>query len=560
MAGGRETLRQKMIGMMYLVLTAMLALNVSKEIINAFVTQDNQMLVNNNNLVEGINGFMTKFSNLELDINSKKSFLKWKPKVIEVNKMANTLDDYILVNLNQMMEESEKQKDWFVKAKESQYTTWSPIESIENKEDYDIATRLFGGEKASKGYKRGGEIREKLMELRDSLLVAMGNYSQRNNNYELKPEWLANNKMLEKELTKNQHPDKLKLLSIYSTLSQPEKLDNHDKQEAWQLVKFDHQPIVGAIGVFTEFRNQIRMAQQKSLELVASKIEEPIMKINKIEPQLISAKNYLNQGDTLEVRVGIIAYDSNVTYPIKYTIGNQELTSDNNRFTIKASSVGQQTVNGSLVLDLADGPREFPWSFDYTVGKPMGTISSPEYNVLFADNYENVIEASFSGYSSSDITVSCPECKEFGKANGKYIAKVRNGTTPIVTVRAKGCKMSREYIVKSLPKPEFYFLNKTSGGLRKGERDQANVCLVKSPRSSILDVNYEVVGFSMEAYTVKGIVPLGTSNSRSLTGPMKNGVKRLNRLERVAFTKIRYRIVGNSKIKQYGPEVMFKAI
>ena len=294
MAGGRETLRKKMIGMMYLVLTAMLALNVSKEIINAFVTQDNQMLVNNNNLVEGINGFMTKFSNLELDINSKKSFLKWKPKVIEVNKMANTLDDYILVNLNQMMEESEKQKDWFVKAKESQYTTWSPIESIENKEDYDIATRLFGGEKASKGYKRGGEIREKLMELRDSLLVAMGNYSQRNNNYELKPEWLANNKMLEKELTKNQHPDKLKLLSIYSTLSQPEKLDNHDKQEAWQLVKFDHQPIVGAIGVFTEFRNQIRMAQQKSLELVASKIEEPIMKINKIEPQLISAKNYLN--------------------------------------------------------------------------------------------------------------------------------------------------------------------------------------------------------------------------------------------------------------------------
>ena len=76
MAGGRETPRQKMIGMMYLLLTAMLALNVSKEIINAFVTQDNQMLVNNNNLVEGINGFMTKFSNLELDINSKKSFLK----------------------------------------------------------------------------------------------------------------------------------------------------------------------------------------------------------------------------------------------------------------------------------------------------------------------------------------------------------------------------------------------------------------------------------------------------------------------------------------------------
>ena len=244
------------------------------------------------------------------------------------------------------------------------------------------------------------------------------------------------------------------------------------------------------------------------MELVASKVEEPIMKINKIEPQLIAAKSYLNQGDTLEVRVGIIAYDSNVTYPIKYTVGSQELSSANNRFTIKAGLVGQQTVNGSLVLDLADGPREFPWIFDYTVGKPMGTISSPEYSVLFSDNYSNIIEASFSGFSSSDETVSCPECKESGKVNGKYIAKVRNGSTPTVTVRAKGSTMSREYIVKSVPKPEFYFLNKTSGGLRKGERDQANFCLVKSPKSSILDVKYEVVGFSMEAYTVKGIVPL----------------------------------------------------
>ncbi|MDB4088222.1 hypothetical protein N9544_01230 [Flavobacteriales bacterium] len=411
MAGGKETPRQKMIGMMYLVLTAMLALNVSKEIINAFVTQDNQMLVNNNNLVEGINGFMTKFSNLELDVNSKKSFLKWKPKVIEVNKLSNELDDYLLDNLNQMMEESEKQRNWFVKTEKTQYTTWNPIESINNKEDYDIATRLFGGDKSSKGYNKGGEIRLKLMELRNSLLFTMANYSNRGNNYELKEEWLKDSETLEKELTITQHPDKLKLLSIYNTLSQPEKLNNHDKQEDWQLVKFDHQPIVGAIGVFTEFRNQIRMAQQKALELVASKVEEPIMKINKIEPQLIASKSYLNQGDALGVRVGIIAYDSTATYPIKYILGGKEVESSNNSFTIKASSLGQQSVNGSLVLDLADGPREFPWSFDYTVGKPMGTISNPEYSILFADNYENVIEASFSGYSSSDISVSCSECK-----------------------------------------------------------------------------------------------------------------------------------------------------
>ena len=51
MAGGKETPRQKMIGMMYLVLMTLLALNVSKEIVNAFITQDEQLLNTNNNLV-----------------------------------------------------------------------------------------------------------------------------------------------------------------------------------------------------------------------------------------------------------------------------------------------------------------------------------------------------------------------------------------------------------------------------------------------------------------------------------------------------------------------------
>ena len=43
MGGGKETPRQKMIGLMYLVLMALLAMNVSKEIINAFVTLNNKI-------------------------------------------------------------------------------------------------------------------------------------------------------------------------------------------------------------------------------------------------------------------------------------------------------------------------------------------------------------------------------------------------------------------------------------------------------------------------------------------------------------------------------------
>lgn len=547
MAGGNETPRQKMIGMMYLVLTAMLALNVSKEIINAFVTQDNQMLVNNNNLVEGINGFMAKFNFMALDPTAKSSYKKWQPKVASVNEMSNNLDDYLLDNLNQMMEESEQQKDWFVKSKETQYTTWTPIETINKKEDYDIATRLFGGEKESKGYKKGGEIKEKLMELRDSLLLTMGNYSERGKEFIIMQEWLKDDELLERELTKSQHPDKLKLLSIYKTLSQPEKLTNHDSEEDWQIVKFDHQPIVGAIGVFTEFRNQIRMAQQKALELTLSKMAQPILKINKIEPQLIANKSYLNQGETMDVRVGIIAYDSTATYPIKYRIGGREVSSLTNDFTLKASSVGQQSVNGSLVLDLADGPREFPWTFDYTVGKPMGTISSPEYNVLYA-GYDNVIEASISGYSSTDVKVSCNGCSSFLRKGNQYVAKVSGNSKDVeIKASAKGTVTVRKYRVYAKPKPVLTFAGKEFGNIKLGLIKQGNKLVINIPRSSPLNIKYEIVSYKFET-TVNNKLLESVQRSAQLNSKGKSLIKGIKKGSRVYISNVRYREVGKSKV------------
>ena len=558
MAGGKETPRQKMIGMMYLVLTALLALNVSKEIINAFVTQDNQMLVNNNNLVEGINGFMAKFSMMSVDPTTKKSFEKWQPKTARVNSLSNSLDDYLLANLNKMMEASEKKKNWFVKSPESQFTTWEPIETISNKEDYDIATRLFGGEKQTSGYEKGAEIREKLMELRDSLVVIMGNYSERGKKYILKPEWLSSQKILEQKLEEANHPDKLKLLSIYNLLFQPEKLKNHDKDQDWQLVKFDYQPIVGAIGVFTELRNQVRMAQQKALELTLSKMSQPIMKINKIEPQIIASTRYLNHGDTMGVKVGIIAYDSTATYPIKYDLGTGEIQSESNSFTLRASSVGQQSVSGSLVLDLADGKKEFPWSFDYTVGKPVGSISIPQYNVLYA-NYDNFIEASFSGFSSTEISASCPQCQSFVKKDGGYIARVRKGTTPEITVKAKDSRLTRRYKVKPLPKPEFSFLNQTGGTLSSGKRRQAVTVKVDNPPSSILSVSYQITSFKVEVVTNGRSIPLGESQNNRLTENMKTRIRSLRRGDRIIFTDIMYKPQGARNSIPYRSEVIFKA-
>jgi len=119
--------------------------------------------------------------------------------------------------------------------------------------------------------------------------------------------------------------------------------------------------------------------------------------------------------------------------------------------------------------------------------------------------------------------------------------------------------LSRKYKVKSVPKPEFYFLGKTSGGLPRGMRIQGNKVLVKNPPSSILDVNYVVTKFTLEVSTSRGNNTIGSSSSHVLTTSMKNAIKNLQRGDRFSFSKIEYKVVGNSSKKPLGTDVSYKA-
>ena len=93
MAGGKETPRQKMIGMMYLVLTALLALNISKEVLNGFVKVENSLLTTQGTLSGKVNE-----TNTELEVKYAQNQEKVKPfrdQATQVNKSSNDLIAYI---------------------------------------------------------------------------------------------------------------------------------------------------------------------------------------------------------------------------------------------------------------------------------------------------------------------------------------------------------------------------------------------------------------------------------------------------------------------------------
>jgi len=89
MAGYKETPRQKMIGMMYLVLTALLALNVSKQMLDAFIVVNETMENTNTNFNRKLDNTISKFR-VQYQMNPNKVGPYWE-RAQKARKLSETL-------------------------------------------------------------------------------------------------------------------------------------------------------------------------------------------------------------------------------------------------------------------------------------------------------------------------------------------------------------------------------------------------------------------------------------------------------------------------------------
>ena len=399
MAGGKETPRQKMIGMMYLVLTAMLALNVSNSILDAFVTIDEQSLEQNKIIVQSINGIGSRIGFLKKDPQSKKTATEIEPIYLKIKEISNSADDLYYNELNAMFKEVEG-KEWFTKDPRTQVTAYFPLEDIEKKDDYDTPTRYFGGD-TPKSDKRGKRLRNELMTYRDALILTLADSikDDKNKVHTVVKKNLQSYEGFKTFLENDGHPNKGVLLEIYSSLTKPDQVKQHTEFKDWNIARFYHQPMIGVVSTMTSLRNDIRAAQEKASKMLLSRIDKPMMNINKVEAQVLASTQYVNVGEKLDIKVGIVAYDSTKKYPAKYRMSSEGsfTIADSGKFTLSAGSPGKRALEGFLEVELAGEKTDLPFSFEYTVGKPSASVAAPELNVLYR-GYDNKIQATASGY------------------------------------------------------------------------------------------------------------------------------------------------------------------
>ena len=509
MAGGKETPRQKMIGMMYLVLTALLALNVSKQIVAAFVTLNDKLdasaeIIHHKS--EGIyGGFDQKRAALVATKGDMKLLELWQGKADELKAETAAIVGFILSECNDMIKTSEG-ADWIESKDEAgNITHLKPLMEIQGMDNYDIPTGMFVGGNPNAPNERGLNLVKKVHEYRDKVCSLMGTYQLGKQSFSFTAP--SSPAELGKALESCNPADTAKIAQFFSQLTIPDELQAHGQEGMmpWVSVTFDHAPIVAAAAMMTSIKLDIKNAESMASEFMLSKVEAPAFNFNKIEPLAFARTGYINQGDSLSLSVMIAAYDSNEVSKIRYGMDADTANPDSwkeitGKIGLSGDSPGPHKVKGQIGVKEKGEIAWKPWEFSYTVGQPMGVVAQPEMRVLYW-GYNNIVEGTASGFPADMVTLSGSGCSLSSKGQGQYIAKVDRGTRKAsISVSGRkedGSSVSLgkfDFNCKPMPPALIKFGSVESGGTAS-YTEASNVKRVSvflDPSSPLQNVNYTV--------------------------------------------------------------------
>lgn len=455
MGHGKETPRQKMIGMMYLVLTALLALNVSKDVLDSFVLVDEGLSKTNVNFYRKNEIVYSEFERAATE-NAKKAG-PWLKKANEVKEKANALFEQMHQLKLEIIKKSEGDQTPAIKPDGE-----IDGKAIAAKDNKDIPAQIMIGD-ANNGKAFG--LKASMNDFRETLLGMIGDDA---------PSVKA---------------------SIEKTLDTEDPPPVEGKVEKWENEHFEHVPLIAVVTVLSGLQNNVRNAETEILNYLFSQIDAGSFKFNKLEAVVIPKSDYVIRGNTYEAKVFIAASDT--TQAPRILIGNytesvgddgvvdykmvggfDSLKTENGIGVYKAAgnSIGPRKWGGLILLKSPKGGADIkrPFKAEYMVEEPSMTVSPTKMNVFYL-GLDNDVEISVSGVAAEKVVPTITNGKITKVSGNKYIVNPQRQGTCIIKVTADmdGTKRDmgfKEFRVKMVPTP----VAKVAG-LRGGSITKANL-------------------------------------------------------------------------------------
>ncbi len=542
MAGGKESPRQKMIGMMYLVLTALLALNVSKEILDAFVTINSGLETTKVTFDGKLNQQYGAFQN-SYNENPAKYGKAWE-EAQKLRQEANDLVAHIdLIKAKTIADTEGLTMEQVLGKSETGVDTVLNLRYVNNKDNYDVNTQVMVGPEPAK---------------------PKDDDNPDGNNYRAT--------VLKQELEKYRENMKAMVVNdpslakaIDSLFTFPEKIkDASGTPQNWESLNFYHVPLAATTTILSKLQSDVRNTESNVLGHLFADVDAASYKFTKLVPIVLPEKTYVLQGDSFRAKVFLAAYDD--TNLPEIVIGSEgakvnpetkELPGDKGKkvaigadglgkLRLPANAIGDKNWEGVIKFrnPTGGGFTNYPYSVTYEVAKPALVVSPIKMNVLYR-GIENPVAISVPGISQDALKATINNGVLVKQSDGTYIAKdIKTGTAATVSVSAEidGKTKSMgtfEFRVKSVPDPIAKFAGKgPADATAKTSELTAALGVVADLPDFEFDLKYPIKSFDLTVI-MGGNVKTITSNSNKLTSDMSELLKQVRRNQTVIIENIR---------------------
>ncbi len=550
MAGGKETPRQKMIGMMYLVLTALLALNVSKSILDAFVSLEEN--IQKANLTELYRGDERKSAIQETSLDKSEPLRASRAQFLlgiadQIDEMTTEriqlIDQLKLKILEDCGENLEVGEETILqsKASESLKPIRMNLQLVEAKDKYDEAMHLLIGDDITNPNEEGMKLWNSVIDYRSGLTELLAKSHAKNVNgklvvdesYGFKAPVInsqEDQKSLDVELKKAMdagkiHPDDKRLIAeIYKSLTKEEFSEVNEVENVhWIGKTFDHSPSVAAIAALSGLQNDILKARADAMDLLRSRIGGDSYSFNTIMP-LAYGPEIVNQGDNFDLNVMMVAFDSDRQPEVTMNGNKIDSIVDGKAVVNMTATSGLMEMKGTItVRNKAGIAKTMDWTKSVMVMKPAGSIEMPEFNVLYR-NYKNKVNATASGFPETVLTATGATIRKVG--DGYEVTPDGSGRTAqlIVSGRTDDGRTTRlktiNYRVSPLPDPTLYW-----GAVKNGGKvPPSNFMIFPKYGNEIpLNLNFTVVSWTVSVDGSREVT--GRGNNISAARPLINAAR-----------------------------------
>ena len=513
--------RQRMINMMYLVLTALLALNVSKEVLDSFFEVNVGVVRTTDNFTEKNNEVYSEFA-AAAELNETKAG-PFRDQALKVKEAADRLDailqemKYDLVYkadgevfLGQRLNAEGKEIDENIsevpfseltKDQKNKNIAW-----LSAKSNRDASGNLF----VTTG--RAQQLRVDLEEYKNLLLSMTEGYEVLQSNIQ----------------------------SALSTQDKPGKRGSG--AQSWEKYNFEDMPAVGALTLLSKMQADVRNTEADVIKRLKENIDAGSLKFTSAEAIQIPQSSFVLRGDSFRSQIFISAKDTTQdpeifvgeydsvspgVYEMKGDYETIKVVNGRGIFSKRTTTEGVKNYGGLITIKTESGTKMYPFQGSYLVANKTAVVSPVNMNILYLE-VDNPLKVSVPGFAAGDIKprMSNGQLKAGAKrSEGEWIARPNKKGKSIVSLWAdvdgKDTKMGEmEFRVKPVPPPKPYIqFTIEANGIKV--IDKMKMVNAGGILAELKDFDFKGVRYTVTSFRMSGLYK-GEQQKAEAKGPQFN--------------------------------------